>query len=128
MVTAQSTVSLPAPTPSAPLTWTIESRTQAGTYYQVSQVTATGWSCSCPAGAFGRQCWHVRACQAEVAQLRADLAAGIPIVDDGGRQEPTPRLCGICDVRHGCDCCPRMQSCTCQPKRSGPPHVARLMA
>jgi hypothetical protein len=110
----QSTVSLPAPSPAAPLQWTIESRTTAGVFYTVSQVNAVAWSCSCPAGAFGRQCWHVRQCQDEVAQLLADLATGIPIVDDGGRQEPTARVCGICSVRHGCEHCPRLQRCICR--------------
>jgi hypothetical protein len=108
-----STVSLPQPTPSAPLVWLIESRTSAGTFYQVSQVTETGWRCSCPAGPWGRPCWHVRQCQAEVAQLRADLAAGIPIVDDGLPRVSTSRLCGICDVRHGCEHCPRVEWCIC---------------
>ena len=113
MVTAQSTVSLPQPTPSALLVWVLESRTTAGVFYQVFQVTETGWRCTCPAGANGRTCWHVRQCQEDVAQLRADLAAGIPIVDDGYPRRPTSRLCGICDVRHACEHCPRAEWCIC---------------
>ena len=96
----KSTVFLPAPTPAAPLRWLIESRTTAGVLYQVSQITETAWSCTCPAGQNGRCCWHVRQCQDEIRQLRADLAAGVQIVDDGGRREP----CGICDQMHTCHC------------------------
>ena len=124
----QSTASLASPIPASPLVWVIESRTSLGTFYQVSQVTEAGWRCTCPACANGRPCWHVRQCQAKVAQLRADLAAGIPIVDDGYPRRPTSRLCGICDVRHSCEHCPRMEWCDCEPRRSGPPLVARLMA
>ena len=110
----ESTVSLPAPSPATPLQWTIESRTQAGTFYQVSQVTENGWSCSCPAGSWGRPCWHVRQCQAEIAELRADLAAGIPITDDGLPRVSRSHVCGICSVVHGCEHCPRLQRCICR--------------
>ena len=112
-MTLQSTVSLPAPSPAAPLQWTIESRTQTGTFYQVSQLTERAWSCSCPAGSWGRPCWHVRQCQDEIRQIRADLTAGIPIVDDGLPRVGTSRVCGICDVLHSCEHCPRLVACIC---------------
>jgi hypothetical protein len=51
--------------------WLVESRTTRGVGHQVDPRT---WQCSCPAGRYGRLCWHVRIvqqCEAWREQTRA---------------------------------------------------------
>ena len=60
-----------------PRRWIVQSATDPTTFYDVFQVTPTGWRCTCPAGERGIPCKHVRWVVAEKAQLSEMLGREI---------------------------------------------------
>lgn len=48
--------------------WLVQSRSREDLYHLVQNDPREGWSCSCEAGQYGTECWHVRHVQEEVLE------------------------------------------------------------